>query len=196
MGKKLTAVLIVAIIVVIAYFTFGKNIFGTSFEGGFAQIKEVDGKYGTGEGALIPEERSETSNYMNALDALRAKFRSGIAGREQSALLLLVDGKVNAAFAQLGIIAGSDAYRRISKVEYECGEGETANIAKINFEKAVENAERALSLRGTFLENYPDFAETAKIKEDDISALALKALSESAAELVKNIEAYCNIQNA
>ncbi len=193
MGKKLIAVLIVAIVVVIAYFAFGKNIFGISFEGGFAQIKEIDVKYGTGEGALIPEDRSETSNYMNALEGLRAGFGSAPESREKSALLLLINSKVSASFAQMSIIAGSEDYRRISKVSYECGEGETARVAGINFEKAVENAERALSLHSTFIENYADFAKTAEISETDTDALALKALSESAEELIKYIDAYCNI---
>ncbi len=196
MGKKLIVAVLVVVVIIIAYLAFGSNIFGNSFEGGLAQIKEIDAKYGTGKGALIPGERSETPNYMNELDALRGNFARAPEGRDKSALLLLVDSKVSAAFAQMSIIAGSEAYRRISKVKYECGEGETASVALMNFKKAVENAERALSLHETFLENYPDFAESAGITETSISALALKALSESAGELVKNIEAYCNIQDA
>ncbi|MBI2530320.1 MAG: hypothetical protein HYW05_04220 [Candidatus Diapherotrites archaeon] len=200
MGKKLGALLLIAIIAVIAYFAFGKdifgNIFGNSFEGGLAQIGGVDGKFGIEENMLMPANANETANYISELDSLKAQFENAPESREKSALLLLIGSRIYAADAQKSMIDGVEAYRRISKVKYECGEGETAGVAKIDFGKAAENAERALSLRGTFIENYPDFAETAGIGSTDISGLALKAIAESAGELVKNIEAYCSIQNA
>jgi len=196
MGKKLIALLAIAVIIAIAYFAFGKSLFGTSFESGLAQIGEVDSKYGIGETNLIPENANETANYISELDSLKAQFENAPESREKSALLLLVGSKIDAANAQKSMIGGAEAYRRISKVKYECGEGETASVAGINFGKAVEYAERALSLRGTFIENYPDFAETAGTGPTDTGTLALRALAESAGELVKNIEAYCSIQNA
>ncbi len=198
MGKKI-ALMMIVVIIAIGYYAFQNNFFGignffgTSFESGFAQIGEIDSKYGIGETALIPANADETQNYISELGALKTEFESGAASREKSALALLVESKINAADAQKGMIEGAEAYRRMSKVRYECGEGETAMVAREELGGAMDSAHKALSLHGIFIENYADFAETAEMGEEDISALVLKALSESAEELIKYIDAYCNI---
>ena len=193
MGKKLGALLLIVIVAVIAYFAFGKNIFGTSFEQGFAQIGGVDGKFGIEENMLMPANANETANYISELDSLKAWFENAPESREKSALLLLVGSKIDAADAQKAMVEGAEAYRRMSRVKYECGEGETAIVAKTHLENSLDSALKALNLHSTFIENYADFAKTAGISETDTGVLALRALSESAEELIKYIDAYCNI---
>src|SRR3989344_590409 len=148
MGKKLGALLLIVIVAVIAYFAFGKNIFGTSFEQGFAQIGGVDGKFGIEENMLMPANANETANYISELSSLKAQFENAPESKEKSALLLLVGSKIDAADAQKSMIEGAEAYRRMSRVKYECGEGETARVAKTHLENALDSALKALNLHG------------------------------------------------
>jgi hypothetical protein len=189
MRKKIIALLLGFLVLAIVYYTFFGA--GLTFEKGLRQIKSIDEKYGIKKDMFVPADANETANYTNELKALKANLESAAESKARSALVLLVESRIYAVYAQTNMFYGAYAYKRISRVKYECKAGETAMVAKDYFENARESAHKALSMRSSFVESYRDFADAAGIEEKGLVELALQSISQSSDEIVKSIDAYC-----